>query len=210
MAIWLKRLWYFSVIYNSISLIWFYLGSTANFQRSFGLVNGIILRAVWAPSVLLVCLSIFLLLRGWIPSSLIGKITIWVLVALLLYNATGLFSAVDIRGWLHDRIDSEPLKVTEDGKYQYRIEFVNLGQKNRRAQLYGRELSTNKEMYISVEIDKELLKSLPRGPGNDWSWTVLTPTSKVGQYELVTTRTLSIPQHKFLIEMQEGVSVKVE
>lgn len=42
--------------------------------------------------------------------------------------------------WFRDSVNKDPIKSTTDGKYDYRLEIINRGQKNVRQQLYVKEL----------------------------------------------------------------------
>lgn len=65
-----KVLWIVVIVINFASLIWFFLGTTANFHRGIDLVSIVILLSFWIPSVILLRLFIWLLQKGWSPNDI--------------------------------------------------------------------------------------------------------------------------------------------
>ncbi len=58
-----------------------------------------------------------------------------------------------------------------------------MDQENSHEQLYIRNIHTSKEMHISVEINTDELRGIALGPGENWTWVVLTSTKDPNQYE---------------------------
>lgn len=120
-----------------------------------------------------------------------------------------LFIGVETRGWLYDDISSDPIHTTLDGKYEYRLDLINMYQKNSREQLMVRDVITGAERFIPVELNTNDLDGI-RGGGRDWSWAVMSPTEVLDQYLLTTTETLSMPQKRFIVDIRAGTSQRIE
>jgi hypothetical protein len=206
---WIKGIWIFATIVNAVSIIWFLLGSTANFQRSLDWVGFLTLLFIWIPSLLLVLFSSMILLKKWVPASNNKYSGLSLLIFLLLSLSAPLFEGVTIRGWLYDNVHSDPMKLTSDGKYEYQTQLINTNQKNRSERLYVRNVSTGEEMYITVDINTDELVGLSFG-GKNWAWAILEPTGVPNQYVLSTTEMLDMPKKKFLIDISAGVSRRLE
>lgn len=110
---------------------------------------------------------------------------------------------VDERGWLYDSVNKDPIKSTADGKYNYSLEIINRGQKNVSQKLYIKELSTEKEKYIDVQIKMEPSYGYSLGTG-DWAWARLKNTDHINEYILTTTSELGVPIQSFKINVDEG------
>jgi hypothetical protein len=201
-----KIVWILATILCAISVIWYLLGSTANFQRSIDLVTTFIFIYLWIPSLILVVISTTLLLRGWNPSSIKSYVILWIIILIVIQFSLTLYKGVNTTGWLNDHIRSDPLKITSDGKYEYRIELINLFQKNSRERLYVRNVSTGEEIYITVEINTDEVHGIREINGDDWAWGVMNPTDVPDHYELNTTKTLPVPQKRFLIDLEASAS----
>jgi hypothetical protein len=199
---WIKIPWILAIILNLVSMIWFLLGTTANFQRSLDLVGTVTLFFFWIPSFLIIYLSINALVKGSLPTNLRALI----LIIVLLILAINLFKAVNTVGWLYDDITSDPIKTTTDGKYEYRTELVNLFQKNSRAQLFLRNVSNGQEIYIPLDVNTSEIHGIGVSSTEDWMWAVLSKSNLPDHYELTTTKNLPVPKKTFLINLDKGTS----
>lgn len=201
-----KFVWILVTILCAVSIVWFLFGTTANFQRSIDLVTTIIFVYLWFPALILVVISTTLLLKGWTPYNKLHYIILWIMILLVIYLSVYLFKGVNTQGWLNDSIRSDPIKITSDGKYEYRFELVNLFQKNSRGQLYLKDISTGKEMYISVNVDSHEIHGIRVLRGDDWAWAMMYPSNMLDHYELITTDNLPVPEKRFLIDIKEGTA----
>ncbi len=210
MTIWIKVLLIVGILVNVVAMMWFLLGSTANFNRSLDLVSTVMLLKVWFPSLILVVIAITILIKGWAPTNYIYLVAVCLIIVTLLYLAVPLFKGVNTQGWLNDNIVSDPLKLTSDGKYEYRLELINLFQRNSRERLFLRDVSTGQEIYISVYINTKDKHGLYVRSGDDWMWAILSPTNDPHQYMLTTTEILRLPEKRFFIDVTRGISTKIE
>ncbi|MEX2460409.1 MAG: hypothetical protein WD469_03785 [Paenibacillaceae bacterium] len=209
MQIWLKVLWVVVTIINIASVGWFLLGATANFQRSLDLIATVTMVFFWIPSIVLTILSIRLLIKGWSPSSNVAYAGFFFGVILLLLFSVFLVQGVNTRGWLTEEITSDSLKITSDKKYEYRIDLINVFQKNSRGRLYVRNVSTGEEMNIAVDIHTDKIVVITtREEG--MNWVLMEPTDSPDRYNLYTTKELRIPNEKFEIDVGTGISRRLE
>ncbi|RXZ79065.1 hypothetical protein EBB07_24755 [Paenibacillaceae bacterium] len=212
MPTWVKPLWCFAFIVNVVSIVWFLIGSTANFQRSLDLIATATLLFFWIPSIFLSLLSIALFLKGWTPSNNVARALFYFGVLLLLCFSVFLFKGVNTQGWLTERITSDSLKITSDLKYEYRIDLINLFQKNSQARLYVRNVSTGVESSIPVDIytNKIFSIGIERGKGQLNNWVLMKPTDLPDRYYLSTTRELRIQEEQFKIDIGTGTSKRLK
>lgn len=208
MRTWFKIVWYLAIIANVAAFLWFILGATANFQRRLDLVGFPTLILFGIPSLILVVLSI-LLIRSSINSNLLTYAFASIIIFSLLYLISPMVEAVRTEGWLKDYIQSDPIKITSDGLYEYRIDLINTNQKDSRERLYLKNISTGEEMFISVDINTKDLKGLTVARKN-WAWVLMIPTNEAEIYELSTTNQLHMPKKIFLINVREGTAQRLE
>ncbi|MBV6714161.1 hypothetical protein ACFVVQ_22730 [Paenibacillus chitinolyticus] len=207
---WLKIIWVVAIVINIVSVNWFLIGATANFQRSLDLIATVTLIFIWIPSIALTVLSIVLLKKGWMPSSSRSYVGFILGVIILLLLSVSLFRGVDTQGWLTERITSDSLKLTSDKKYEYRIDLINVFQKNSHARLYIKNVSTGEEMNIAVNIQTNKMVSMGIEHGRTNDWVLMERTDISGRYNLYTTKDLRVPSEKFEIDVETGTSRRLE
>ncbi len=209
MHLWLKSLWLVATMFSAASLIWFIFGSTANFQRPLDLVNSVTLTFVGIPSLLLTATSVVLLLKKWNPAaSGLAYIGFYSGVIVLLVLSMVLIKSVSSQGWLTEKVTSDSLKITSDEKYQYRIDLINLFQKNSYAKLYVKNVATNEEVSIPVDIETDKIVGLGIKETNNW--VTMEPSEASNRYVLYTTKELGIPEEKFKIDIASRTSEEVK
>lgn len=160
MAIWLKFLLILLMIFNLSSFVWFLLGSTAYFQRGMDIMGTTYLWGAGIPVLLIKIVFTIFLFKGWIPTSrgdYIG-ICVWMVLSILLSFV--LIQSVSTHGWANEKISSDSLKITSDGKYEYRVNLINLFQKNSHARLYLKDVHSGEEIYISTGIQTRKIVGL--------------------------------------------------
>lgn len=209
MFIWFRILWITIILFNSIALIWYILGSTANFQRSLDLVERISLIVYGLPSLALTSLSILILVKRkrtfTVPIYALG----FILILIMIYLSQPLFQTVRTEGWLYEHVQRDPVRVTTDGRYKYHIELVNMYQRNRSERLIVTNMLTGEAKTIQIDLDTRNANGVSRGRG-DWGWAIMEPTDSPNQYKLVTTEYLKMPEKVFLIDVEKHVSEKLE
>lgn len=196
------------ILFSLASFVWFLAGSTAYFQRGMDIIGTTYLWGAGIPVLLFAAMFALLLIKGWIPASGGGYVGISVGLLLSILISISLIQSVSTNGWAKERMESDSLKVTADGKYEYRIDLFNLFQKNSHAQLYLKDVSTGEEIYIPTEIQSRKIKGLAVGKGHHW--VRLEPTDNATLYILSTTKELPIPEEKFEIDMRAGTASRIK
>lgn len=207
MPIWLRILLIAIVIFSVSSFVWFLLGSTAYFQRGMDIIGTTYFWGAGIPVLLFAVVFTILLIKGWAPTSGIDYVGIGVALVLTILISAALIQSVNIHGWAKEKIRSDSLKTTADSKYEYRIDLINLFQRNSNARLYLRDIGSGEEMYIPVDIQTHKIVVLRVGKVNHW--ILLEPTDEPSRYFLSTTGDLGIPEEKFQIDIRAGTSSRV-
>ncbi|MEK4077343.1 MULTISPECIES: hypothetical protein [Paenibacillus] len=209
MAIWLRLLIIVIIIFNVSSFVWLLLGSTAYFQREMDIVGTFYLLIVGIPVLLLAILFTVFLIKGTVPTSGVHYIGICLGLILSLILSAILIHGVNSSGWAKEKLESDSPKITADGKYEYHIDLINLFQRNSKARLYLRNVSTGEEKFIPINIQTRKIKTLAVGKVNHW--VLLEPTDIDSQYILYTTKDLGrLPEEKFKIDILAGTSSGVK
>ena len=205
---WLEFLIIVIIIFSASSCLWFLLGSTAYFQREMDLVATVYIIITGIPALLIVTLFTALLVKGWAPTSGVHYTGICVGLVISIILSAILINGVNSSGWAKERIESDSLKITADGKYEYHIDLINLFQRNSKARLYLRDVDTGEEKLIPVNIQTRKIKGLVVSEVNHW--IVLESTDEASRYILSTTEKLHIPREKFKVDIATGTSRKLE
>ncbi|MDH6348696.1 MULTISPECIES: hypothetical protein [unclassified Brevibacillus] len=207
MRLWLKVMWVITILVNLSGVIWFVLGSTANFQRGIDLISTVILVYLGIPSILLIVVSSFLLLKKWSPARWWEVIGVFMIMTAMLVLTPHLYKNVETSGWLTEKLETDSIQQTSDQRYMYCLELINLFQQNGSARLYLKNANTREELRIAVDL------SLTKIQGISWGevprFIKLEPTNDANIYILHTTESFPIPNEKFEIHIQEKTSVKI-
>ncbi|WHX49760.1 hypothetical protein QNH46_03505 [Paenibacillus woosongensis] len=208
MPIWSRLLLIGIVIFSVFSFVWFLFGSTAYFQRGMDIIGTTYLWGAGVPVLLFAVVFTILLIKEWTPTSGVDYVGICVGMGLSILLSAALIQSVNTHGWANEKIRSDALKISADGKYEYRVDLINVFQRNGSARLYLKNVSTGEETYISTEIQVRKIKTLAIGEVNHW--IKLEPTDNVSHYILITTKELGIPEEKFEIDIATRTSRKLE
>lgn len=207
MPIWLRILLIAIIIFSASSFVWFLLGSTAYFQRGMDILGTTYLWGAGIPVLLFAILFTILLIKGWTPTSGIDYVGICVGIVIVTLLSSALIQSVSTHGWANEKIKSDTLKITADEKYEYRVDLINLFQRNSRARLYLKDVSSGEETYIPIEIQTRKIVGLRVSEVNHW--VKLEPTDNASVYILYTTKELGIPEERFKIDILAGTSSRV-
>lgn len=194
-----------AIIINSVSLIWFILGASGFFMRGFDLIMTVLFMYLGIPSIILLIVSVILLYK-YKKDSMIVITTKFLLLVIFMVLAYNLYISVDKYGWLEPRIFSEEIKQTEDKKYEYKIELVNMFQKNSYARLYMRGMETNDIKYISLDINTRDIGGFSMD--EIIIWGNLVPTEVNDIYLLYTTESFPFAKNQYLIDVNMKKSEK--
>jgi len=203
---WLMLMWAIVIIFCLFALIWFMLGTTANFQRDIDLITTFLWVTVWTPTLLILVATLFILSKGRNPIWIVH--VLWMVLIIIL--SVVLFRNVNTSGWLTENISRDSLKVTEDMKYEYRIELINIFQKNSHTRLYVKEVETEEEKTIPIDFPTNQIHVLYFEQDKQINWVYLKPATAPDSYILRTTEELRIPELKYEINIAEGSSKKIE
>lgn len=203
----IKLIWIFIIAVNLSGVVWFILGSTANFQRGIDLITTIVFITFAIPSLLLIFISIILLINKWIPTKWWEIIIVVLMMIGMLLLTPGLYKNVDTRGWLTERVRTDTLQQTSDKQFEYCIELINLFQKNSTARLYLKNTKTLEEMRIPLDIPIKEIKGIT---WNNINYFVkLEPTTDPNIYILHTTTEFPFPNERFEINIKERTAIKL-
>ncbi|MBJ6362469.1 hypothetical protein ACFOQM_14480 [Paenibacillus sp. GCM10012307] len=208
MPLWLRFVIIAIIVLSVLSLLWFLIGSTAYLQRGMDIIGTTYLLFAGIPVLLIVVLFIKLLIKGWTTTSGIPTIGIYVGIVISLLLSVVLIQSVSSHGWSKEKMRSDSIKITTDGKYEYRIDLINLFQRNSTARLYLKDVDSREEMNIPVNIQTRNIITLSVGKVNHW--ILLEPTDKPSRYILTTTKELRIPEEKFEIDVVTRITRKLE
>lgn len=204
---WIKALWILAVLINLSGVIWFILGSTANFQRGIDLITTVIMIGLGIPSLLLIVLSVILLVRRWSPQGG-GVLGIFALIISMLLLSPPLYNSVNTSGWLTERVMTDSIQMTTDGYYEYSIEIINMFQRNSYARLYLKNVSTSEEKRIRLSLPIYEIHGIGVEQVN--YWVKLEPTSEADTYILQTTEDFPLLGERFEVDVINGQAVKIE
>jgi len=202
----INTVWWICVYVNVISILWFVLGNTANFQRDIDLVTTVILMMYGIPSLILSSFSLFVLKMGGLKSYF-GVLGAFCVIILLILLSVPLYKNVNISGWLIEDVDTDSKQITSDNKYEYCIELVNTFQRNSSIRLYLKNMQSNEEIRIRLNLPK--VKSILWKPDNNY-FTILQPTNQTGIYILQTQAGSPFPKSTFEINIEERKAIRLE
>lgn len=208
MPIWLRLSVIAIIILSASSFLWFILGATANLQREMDIIGTTYLLMVGIPVLLFAIFFTRLLIKRWTPTSGVHYIGVYIGLVILALLSVVLIQSVSSHDWTKVKIKSDSLKITDDGNYEYRIDFINLFQRNSNARLYLREVGTGEEKYIPINIQTRKIEALRVSKVNHW--IILEPTNEPSRYFLSTTKELRIPEEKFEIDIRAGTSSRLK
>ncbi|MCJ8014562.1 hypothetical protein MUG84_22950 [Paenibacillus sp. KQZ6P-2] len=207
MPIWLRLLLIAIIIFSASSFVWFLLGSTAYLQRNMDIIGTTVFWGGAVPALLFVGLFIILLIKGWTPTSGGQYVAVFIGLLISIIISAALIQSVSKYGWANEKIESDTVKVTADKKHEYRVDLINLFQRNSHARLYLKDLGSGKETFIPVEIQTNKIVGLGVEKVNHW--VMLEPTDTASEYILYTTEELGIPEEKFKVDILAGTSSRV-
>lgn len=162
-----------------------YFRLNRGFQRGHDILATATLVIFGVPSIIIVLISLTYIWQGWPPFNGVKYLVSAILMGSLLFCSYYLVDGTPTRGWLYDNVDSDPVRLTSDQKYEYRIDLINPFQRNSREQLHLKNISTGEEKNIPISIRKEN-SGYSGGDGDNWAWGILKPTKVPNQYELST------------------------
>lgn len=208
MRFWLRGILLLLFLLCSSSFFWFVYNATAHFQRGMDLIGTFILVGGGLPILLLAVMFITLLVKGWTPKNSSGYVGICIGAVLSIVLGAALMNSVSEYEWAKVKIKSDTLKITADGLYEYRIDLINLFQRNSNSRLYVKDRKTKQEKFLQVDIRTNKIGAL--GVSEHNHWVHLEPANHVGRYILNTTKDLGIAEEKFEVDLVKGTLRRLE
>lgn len=208
MQLWIKLIWIITILVNLVGVIWFVLGSTANFQRSIDLVSTVFFVYLGVPSIILMVFSSILLLKKWSPSKWWELMGVLIIIIAMLLMTPHLYKNVETSGWLTEKLRHDSIQQTSDHRYEYCMEIANLFQKDGTARLYLKNIETLEEIRIPLDLPIKEIKGVSWGEVTHF--VKLKPTTDSNIYVLNTTDNFYFPNEKFEINVQEKTAVKIK
>ncbi len=186
-------------------VVWMLLGYTANFQRTPDLVATV--------TLFMIALPLFLLSLLCLLSVTGSKIRLRLPLHLVLSGATVLMGIVawndartiDRVGWLEPYVQSDTLKITQDGRYVYQVEVANLAQRNRSARLFVEKREGGWEQRIPLKLSAQEMRDMVYS-GSDWGQLA----AGEGDYDFVLSPTDEMPEAdwQFEVDLKNGQAHK--
>jgi len=125
-----------------------------------------------------------------------------------------------------DFIHSDTLRPTDDGLFEYRLDLINLFQRNARARLFVRDLTTGEEMYIPLRISVRGVGVISTPGGNflrarmvqgelDGQYILRIPAGAPHRRTLIDGRVFEFArigdiQATFLIDIPNATATRIE
>jgi len=165
---------YVSLAISIPALIFWILGTTAGFQRmGLDLLSTVVLAIHWVPTLVLTVFTIVSLKNGLRYKSglYIATTIILIIISVQLFTS----DTINTYGWLRERVTSGNLHSTQDGKFEYRLDLINLFQRNSSARLFVRNLETREEKIISLPMNTRRIGGVSHG--SHVHWITMEPTN---------------------------------
>jgi len=169
-------------------MVYFLLGRTAFFQARTDLITDLQIKFVLIPTLLATGGLLALLITGL-------KSSVWANLGYLALVSFVVLTSILLISWVHpdsltvrERVVADVLlQTTEDGRYEYQMELVNIYQRNAQIRIFIRDLETGEEMRIPLDMDARQIRGFS-GPSSRESWIVMEETEISGRYRVSTTR----------------------
>ncbi len=216
MKIMINALWIVSIIVIFLSLVWFIMGTTACFQRQLDLVSTVVLFFLGVSSLVMIGLLVYIIKNNWFPRTTLTRFCLLGgIILIIIIITTTCFRYSTTYGWFRNVVYSDYLQTTDDEKYEYRLELVNLFQKNQYARLYVKNNTTGEEIKIMLDLPLDKIGALQGGVGYEYPepmipkvWSQLSQTAREEIYILKTTDWFHKNTYTYKIDMRTKVAEK--
>ncbi|MDR2572099.1 MAG: RHS repeat-associated core domain-containing protein [Oscillospiraceae bacterium] len=143
------------------------------------------------------------------PLMFVDPTGLFVQAALSIFLSINLFRYANPISALSENITRDWIQITDDEKYEYRIELINRFQNNSHTRLYIRNVSTGDEFIIPLDVPTSVFGSLGGDSGGSSMMSILTITNKENIYILTTTKIFEEAK-EFEIDMKTQTSRRIE
>lgn len=196
----------FMILLNAAMLFWFTYNATAYFQRGMDIIGTSILGMAGFPLILISILFIMFIFRRRKRKGRIKYIEVVVAFLSIMFSGCLLIITNDSQ-WAETRVTSDAVRITTDNRYEYRLDLVNMFQRNAYTRLYLKNTADEEEIYIPVDI--ELSDIVVISMGDEIQWSVLESTGNPSQYILSTTDDFPVPEKRFDINVESKTSTEI-
>ena len=225
----MKKIFAIVIAASVLAVIRWFFSSTAGFNRGLDLVQMVTAIIYITPLFVVVVISLIVFAKtGFNSEKNLPKAPVIVLsVIMAVISLTITFAPTVAPGPVRTSVWADSLRQTDDGLFEYRFELLNAFQRNASARLFVRDLATNEEMYIPInipnisyagpstrrnisflwarmmasEVSGEYILTMPAG--RPWSQTYIN--EEIFEY----ARMGGIGDSVFLIQMEEKTAVEI-
>lgn len=210
-----KAIWMIAVLMAGSGVAWF-LFLLMNDKTNIGPAGPFILTFIWAPALIFVVVSTVLLIKNKVPAHPFNQ----TLLLLLLVGFSFIFSLTLLREPHYERVMQEveaknrqfledSKQFTSDKKYEYFFHLVGRLTDSPRAHISIRNLSNHTEKNIKIDLNYEGIGAVEKLPPSV-RMVEVSATDKEHIYKLTTTPQLKDEIEVFEVNMQTGLSRKIE
>jgi len=206
----IKIIMYISIAVSIPALIFWILGTTAGFQRTgLDLLSTVVLVIHWIPTLVLT-IYVVLSLKNGISDKVKWNIGVVIVLAFL---SIQLFSSptINIYGWLEERVTSGNIHTTQDDRFEYRLDLINVFQRNSSARLFLRDLETGEEQSIALPMNTRRVTGFFQGP--QITWITMESTELPYLYVVRVVDGLGhlvLDNEAYKVDIQAGIAVIYE
>jgi len=208
MPTWIKSISIITVLLSFVGLLYYIYIATAGLQKSMDLVGRLQVMIFGTSTVLFGLFTILLLSKYWFASNKAVNLSIITISLLLLANCAPFYEPFYTNKGQTRSVKSDISKMTEDGKYKYHLELINMYQKNGYERLVIENTDTNKVRYIKIDLIEGRLKGFFQD-----DWVLMYSADELNQpnlYYLKTTENLFMATRLFLIDLEMGTVQEIK
>lgn len=210
-----KVIWIIAVVIAGLALMWF-MFLLINDRTDIGPAGPFILYFIWCPVLVFVAVSIVLLIKNKIPVHITSQsiLIMFLVIFSLVFSATllgephyeKLMREIDEK---NRQYMEQSRQVTVDGKYEYFFDLIGRLTDNPRSHIAIRNLTNNVEKSITIDLNFEGVRAVENLPPNI-RLIEISPTDDEHIYKLTTTSQLKDEIENFKVNMETGMSKKID
>jgi|GEM_PF-1908220 len=199
-----------AIAFSIASLLYYVMGITAFFQRGIDVIETMFLFAVWAPLLIATIVAAIMLAKGYVTLSSHKGVSGVAVLCILASLSIFLIVITPRAGWITNAVRSSAEQITDDGRYIYRLDIVNLFQKNAESRIYVKDTVSGVESQILIDIRLEEIGGISLDRGE--AWIEMGQTSEDGIYRtrILHDRLLkSSPSEFFIVDIGAGTALSI-
>lgn len=210
-----KVIWIIAVAIAALALMWF-MFLLINDRTDIGPAGPFILYFIWCPVLVFVAVSIVLLIKNKVPVYITSQsiLIMFLVIFSLVFSATllgephyeKLMREIDEQ---NRQYMEQSRQVTADGKYEYFFYLIGRLTDNPRSHIAIRNLTNNVEKSITIYLNFEGVRAVENLPPST-RLIEISPTDDEHIYKLTTTSQLKDKIETFKVNMETGMSKKID